>query len=134
MIQIAQDPSLSPEPEGLRVLEQPPYSVVGFQGRRSGFQRVMAVDEGMAACAGRTRQSLANDYRERIAEAVREYRQANTRLAWIRGTLFAGLVLGAYLFWLKLQIKTNAWLAHKIQHRYGESSQRGPSSGGDRQL
>ncbi len=132
LIQIAQDPSLSPE--GLRVLEQPPYSVVGFQGRRAGFQRVMAVDEGMAACAGRSRQSLADDYLQRIAEAVRDYRQANTRLAWIRGTLFAGLVLGSYLFWLKLQLKTNAWLAHKIQHRYGEASPLGPSSRGGRHL
>lgn len=130
LLAIAKDVQL--HPDALKVQEQPSYSVLGFEGRQDVFQRVMAIDSGMAACADTSRQSLAQTYRRQIAAAVEEYRAANTLSAWFRGTALAGLVLGAYLFWLKLQRRTNTWLAAQIQTRYGDIGS-APSRSGQHQ-
>jgi len=87
----------------LVVVEQPPYWMVAEQQADGRIVPGLAVDERAAQRFGISQQELAEQYRDRLRAAVQQYRSRRNPEAWLRGTLLALLVLGAYVLWLIVQ-------------------------------
>ncbi|MFM7674740.1 MAG: mechanosensitive ion channel domain-containing protein [Synechococcus sp.] len=114
--QVAEDPTI--RPQQYVVLEDPPYSLVGLESRsNAGLERLLAVDDRMAACFGLTRQQLANRYRDELRSAVVAYRNSHSLSSWLQGTALALLVLGIYVLWLRGQSALHRRLRATIQGR-----------------
>ncbi|MFM8605279.1 MAG: mechanosensitive ion channel family protein [Cyanobium sp.] len=99
------------DPAQLAVQEDPPYSVIGLEKPGAGFEPLLAVDDRAAAAFGLDRTALAEQYRDQLRGAIRQYRSSHSLSAWIRGTALALVVLLLYLLWLRVQMRLNARLA-----------------------
>ena len=104
-------------PERLVVREDPPYSMVGVLAADGRFEPRLAVDDRAAAAFGLTRQDVAEQYRDSLRGAIRQYRSSHSLASWLRGTALALLVLGVYLLWLRGQSRLNRWLGRWIAQR-----------------
>ncbi len=102
------------QPEGLAVEDAPPYTFLVLHRADGGTDRLMAVDDRVAACFDLSRQELAEQYRSRLVKAVTAYRRSRTPIAWLKGTALALLVLAIYLLWLRIQVKLNRRAAQWI--------------------
>ncbi|MCP9800199.1 mechanosensitive ion channel [Synechococcus sp. RedBA-s] len=102
------------QPEGLAVEDAPPYTFLVLRRADGGSDRLMAVDDRVAACFDLSRQVLAEQYRSRLVSAVTAYRRSRTPIAWVKGTALALLVLVIYLFWIRIQSKLNRRAAQWI--------------------
>ncbi|MEB3263854.1 MAG: mechanosensitive ion channel domain-containing protein [Synechococcus sp.] len=114
--QVAEDPAI--RPQQFVVVEDPPYSLVGLESSSNGsLERLLAVDDRMAACFDLTRQQLANRYRDKLRSAVMAYRSSHSLSSWLQGTALALLVLGIYVLWLRGQSALHRRLRAAIQGR-----------------
>lgn len=104
-------------PEQLQVRELPPYAMIGLVGKDGRFTPRLAVDERAGAAFGLSREELANQYRDQLRGAIRQYRSSHTPLSWLRGTALALLVLAIYLLWIRGQGWLNRQLALRIDLR-----------------
>jgi small-conductance mechanosensitive channel len=98
------------DPAQLAVREDPPYSLVGLEKPDGRFEPLLAVDDRAAAAFGLDRPALAEQYRDQLRGAIRQYRSSHSLSAWIRGTALALVVLLLYLLWLRVQMRLNARL------------------------
>jgi len=114
-LRILADSSVSPEQ--LQVRELPPYAMIGLVGEDGRFTPRLAVDERAGAAFGLSREELANQYRDQLRGAIRQYRSSHTPLSWLRGTALALLVLAIYLLWIRGQGWLNRQLALRIDLR-----------------
>ncbi len=104
-------------PEQLQVREVPPYSMVGLVGEDGRFTPRLAIDDRAAAAFGLSRAELADQYRDQLRGAIRQFRSSHTPLSWLRGTAQALLVLAIYLLWIRGQNWLNQRLALRIEQR-----------------
>ena len=65
-------------PERLVVREDPPYSMVGVLAADGRFEPRLAVDDRAAAAFGLTRQDVAEQYRDSLRGAIRQYRSSHS--------------------------------------------------------
>jgi small-conductance mechanosensitive channel len=114
-LRILADSTVSPEQLQVRVL--PPYAMIGLVGEDGRFTPRLAVDERAGAAFGLSRVELANQYRDQLRGAIRQYRSSHTPLSWLRGTALALLVLAIYLLWIRGQGWLNRRLALRIDLR-----------------
>ncbi len=115
LLQLAEDRLI--DPARLVVRHDPPYSLVGVEGRDGSFTPEMGVDERSASCFGVSREQLALRYRDQMRAAIQAYRRSHNLGAWLKGTALAALVLGIYLLWLRVQGRLNDALRQRIgQH------------------
>ena len=114
-LRILADSTVSPEQ--LQVRELPPYAMIGLVGEDGRFTPRLAVDERAGAAFGLSRVELANQYRDQLRGAIRQYRSSHTPLSWLRGTALALLVLAIYLLWIRGQGWLNRRLALRIDLR-----------------
>jgi len=105
------------DPSRLILLDEPPYTFIGFQNSDGSVNRELAVDDRGAACFGVTRQQLASRYRDNLRLALERYRSSHTLSSWLTGTALAALVLGIYLLWLRIQGQLNDRLRRQIAHQ-----------------
>ncbi len=90
-------------PDQLVVVEQPPYWMVAERKADGEIVPALAVDERAAQSFGLSQQALTERYRDQLRAAVQQYRTRRNPEAWLRGTVLALLVLGAYVLWLLAQ-------------------------------
>jgi small-conductance mechanosensitive channel len=90
-------------PDQLVVVEQPPYWMVAERKADGEIVPALAVDERAAQSFGLSQQALTERYRDQLRAAVQQYRSRRNPEAWLRGTVLALLVLGAYVLWLLAQ-------------------------------
>jgi small-conductance mechanosensitive channel len=113
---VAEDSTI--QPQQFVVVEDPPYSLVGLESAQgAGMESLLAVDDRMAACFGKTRPQLADLYRDKLRSAVVDYRNRHSVTSWLRGTAQALLVLGIYVLWLRGQTHLERRLLAYIQER-----------------
>lgn len=103
--------------EQLEVRDVPPYAMVGLVGKDGRFTPRLAVDDRAGKAFGLSREELANQYRDQLRAAIRQYRNSHTPLSWLRGTALALLVLAVYLLWIRGQHWLNRRLAAWIDQR-----------------
>ena len=104
-------------PEQLQVREVPPYSMIGLVGDDGRFSPRLAIDDRAGAAFGISRAELADQYRDQLRGAIRQFRSSHTPLRWLRGTALALLVLAIYLLWIRGQNWLNRLLALRIEQR-----------------
>jgi len=104
-------------PERLQVREAPPFSVIGMVGADGSFAPRLWIDDRAAAAFGLSRTELADQYRDQLRGAIRQFRSSHTPLSWLRGTALALLVLAIYLLWIRGQNWLNQRLALRIEQR-----------------
>lgn len=95
---LAEDPAFSPSQ--LVVEEQPPYWMVVQQQPDGSRLARLAVDERAARRFDLSQQALAEQYRDQLQAAIRQYRGQHSLESWLRGTTLAAALLGVYLLWL----------------------------------
>jgi len=98
---LADNPTVAPEQVVVR--EEPPYFMLGLEGADGRFTPQLAVDARSARAFATTPQALAEQYRDQIRGALRQYRSSHSLSAWLRGTALALLFLGVYVAWVRLQ-------------------------------
>jgi small-conductance mechanosensitive channel len=114
---LAQDPAVAPEQ--LVVQEEPPYwMVVQRQADGSALPR-LAVDGRSAASFGLSQQALAEQYRDQLRAAIRQYRSRNRPMVWLQGTLLALLLLLVYASWLTWQMRLYRRFIQGLRRRRG---------------
>jgi small-conductance mechanosensitive channel len=114
---LAQDSRIAPEQ--LVVQEEPPYwMVVQRQADGTSLPR-LAVDERSARSFGISQQALAEQYRDQLRAAIRQYRNRHRPMAWLSGTLLALLLLVAYASWLRWQVRIYRRLTRLLRRRDG---------------
>ncbi len=104
-------------PEQVQVREVPPYSMIGLVGDDGRFSPRLAIDDRAGAAFGISRAELADQYRDQLRGAIRQFRSSHTPLSWLRGTALALLVLAIYLLWIRGQNWLNRRLALRIEQR-----------------
>jgi small-conductance mechanosensitive channel len=109
---LAKNPAI--DPEQVVVQEDPPYFMLGLQGRDGRFTPQLAVDARSARAFATTPQELAERYRDLVRGALRQYRSGHSLGAWLRSTALALLFLGVYLGWVRLQQRAERRLRHWI--------------------
>jgi small-conductance mechanosensitive channel len=115
LLQLANDRTF--EVSQVVVRDDPPYSLLSVEEKDGRFVDEMGVDDRVAACFGITRQELATRYRDSLREAITRYRSSRTLASWLKGTALAGLVLGIYIGWLRIQGRINDHLRRQIAQR-----------------
>ena len=105
---LANNPAV--DPEQVVVQEEPPYFMIGVQGRDGRFTPQLAVDARSARAFATTPQELAERYRDLVRRALRHYRSGHSLGAWLRSTALALLFLGVYVAWVRLQQLAERWL------------------------
>jgi small-conductance mechanosensitive channel len=115
VLQLAEDPAI--DPNRFVVRSDPPYALVGHEGRDGQFKAEIAVDPRGASCFGLSEQQLAERYRDQLQQSIRTFRRRHQLTAWLQGTALAALVLGIYLLWLRLQGRINRALQRQINER-----------------
>jgi len=114
---LAQDPAVAPEQ--LVVQDEPPYwMVVQRQADGSTLPR-LAVDGRSAASFGLSQQALAEQYRDQLRAAIRQYRSRNRPMVWLKGSLLALLLLALYASWLAWQMRLYRRLLQGLRRRSG---------------
>ncbi|MEB3335521.1 MAG: mechanosensitive ion channel domain-containing protein [Cyanobacteriota bacterium] len=120
--QLARNPSI--EPDRLVVREDPPYVMVGLLGAEDRFQPLLAVDERAARAFDLSRQALAEQYRDQLRGALKQYRGTHSLDAWIWGMVLALAVLVLYVLWWKVQGALNRRLQRWLDRRFGQEGLR----------
>ena len=115
VLQLAEDPTV--DPNRIVVRSDPPYALVGHEGKDGRFKAEIAVDPRGASCFGLSEQQLAERYRNQLQQAISTFRRRHSLTAWLQGTALAALVLGIYLLWLRLQGRINRALQRRINER-----------------
>ena len=108
------------DPDQLVVRDAPPYAMVGLLGQGGRFRPLLAVDERAAKAFGLSRQELAEQYRDRLRGALKQFRATHSLDAWIKGVALALAVLLLYLFWWKLQGALNQRIKDWLERRFGQ--------------
>lgn len=112
------------DPDQLVVRDDPPYVMVGLLRAEGRFQPLLAVDERAARAFGLTRRELADQYRDRLRGALKQYRSTHSLEAWLWGVALALAVLLLYVLWWKVQGRLNRRLQHWLDRRFGQVSLR----------
>lgn len=112
---LAQDPTMAPEQ--LVVEPNPPYWMVAQRQADGRTVPRLAVDERAASSFGLSQQLLAEQYRDQLQAAIRQYRSRYSLQAWLRGTALALLVLLVYLVWLRYQQRLHRRLRQRLIRR-----------------
>jgi small-conductance mechanosensitive channel len=112
---LAQDSRVAPDQ--LVVVEEPPYwMVVQRQVDGSTLPR-LAVDERSARSFGLSQRALAEQYRDQLRAAIRQYRSRHRPMVWLSGSLLALLLLLAYAGWVRWQVGVHRRLSRSLGHR-----------------
>ena len=90
---LAQDPRVAPDQ--LVVEEEPPYWMVVQRQRDGSILPRLAVDERSARSFGLSQQALAEQYRDQLRAAIRQYRSSHRPMVWLCGSLLALLLEAA---------------------------------------
>lgn len=82
-------------PDQLVVVEEPPYWMVVQRQRDGSILPRLAVDERSARSFGLSQQALAEQYRDQLRAAIRQYRSRHRPMVWLSGSLLALLLEAA---------------------------------------
>jgi small-conductance mechanosensitive channel len=115
--ELARNPRI--DPEQLVVKEDPPYFMVGLLESNGRFVPQLAVDERAARSFDLSRQELAQQYRDQLRGAIKQYRSSHSLDAWLWGLAMAVAVLLLYVLWWKLQGELNLRLQRWLDRRFG---------------
>ncbi|MFQ6538041.1 MULTISPECIES: mechanosensitive ion channel family protein [Aphanothece] len=115
LLRIARDHSIAPEAIAIREGE----GEVILEMRQDGEpERTLGfINQRVAACYGMNRVELAEQTRDSLRAAIRRYRDENTLASWLRALALAGLLVGVYVLWLRLQGQINRWTEQWIARR-----------------
>ncbi len=112
---LAQDSRIAPEQ--LVVQEEPPYWMVAQRQPDGSTLPRLAVDERSARSFGLSQQALAEQYRDQLRAAIRQYRSRHRPMVWFSGTMLALLLLLAYATWLRWQVGLYRSLTRVLRRR-----------------
>jgi len=115
--ELARNPRI--DPDQLVVKEDPPYFMVGLLESNGRFVPQLAVDERAARAFDLSRQELAQQYRDQLRGAIKQYRSSHSLDAWLWGLAMAVAVLLLYVLWWKLQGELNHRLQRWLDRRFG---------------
>jgi small-conductance mechanosensitive channel len=116
--ELARDQSV--DPDQLVLQEDPPYIMVGLRRPDRPFRPLLAVDERAARAFGLTRAELAQQYRDKLRGAIKQYRSTHSLEAWLTGVALALAVLFLYLLWWRLQGALNRRLQRWLEQRFAQ--------------
>jgi small-conductance mechanosensitive channel len=111
----------SVDPDQLVLRDDPPYVVVGLLGPEGRFRPLLAVDDRAARAFNLSRERLAEQYRDQLRGAIKQYRTSHSLESWLQGLGLALAVLVIYLAWWRVQSSLNQrlerWLNHHIRRK-----------------
>jgi small-conductance mechanosensitive channel len=111
----------SVDPDQLVLRDDPPYVVVGLLGPEGRFRPLLAVDDRAARAFNLSRERLAEQYRDQLRGAIKQYRTSHSLDSWLQGLGLALAVLVTYLVWWRVQSSLNQrlerWLNHHIRRK-----------------
>ena len=94
--------------------------MVGINKADGRFEPTLAVDERAARAFELSRRELAEQYRDQLRGALKQYRSSHSLDAWLQGGAMALAVLLLYVLWWNLQAELNQRLQRLVDRRFGQ--------------